>query len=141
MAAKGVMFTTIEDETGLANLLIWPKVFEEFRRVILPGGMMAVRGRIQREGEVVHLVARRISDLSADLASVGDDDIFPLPLWSWRSGSSRRLGARSSRTAATWTTARNFYDPYGHIDEVEVKTRNFLYITSSNCGRYRSRSA
>ena len=45
-SAKGVMFMTIEDETGIANLVIWPRVFEEFRRVILSTGMMAVRGRV-----------------------------------------------------------------------------------------------
>jgi DNA polymerase III alpha subunit len=59
-SAKGVMFITLEDETGIANLVVWPKVFEQKRRTILSAGMMAVRGRIQREGEVVHMVARRI---------------------------------------------------------------------------------
>jgi error-prone DNA polymerase len=79
-SAKGVMFITIEDETGIANLVIWPKTFEKQRRVILGAGMMAVHGRIQREGEVVHLIAQRLTDLSSTLASVGDRDaVFPLP--------------------------------------------------------------
>ena len=79
-SAKGVMFITIEDETGIANLVIWPKLYERQRRVILSAGMMAVHGRIQREGEVVHLVAHRVSDLSNALASVGGRDAtFPLP--------------------------------------------------------------
>jgi error-prone DNA polymerase len=79
-SAKGVMFITIEDETGIANLVIWPKVFEKQRRVILAARMMAVHGRIQREGEVVHLVAQHLTDLSKALASVGDRDVtFPLP--------------------------------------------------------------
>ncbi len=79
-SAKGVMFITIEDETGIANLVIWPKVFEKQRRVILAARMMAVHGRIQREGEVVHLVAHQLTDLSTELASVGDRDAtFPLP--------------------------------------------------------------
>src|SRR3546814_18170903 len=74
------MFTTREDETGIANLVVWPQVFEKNRRIILSAGMFAVRGRVQREGEVVHLVAQRLTDLSADLASVGDRDAaFPLP--------------------------------------------------------------
>jgi error-prone DNA polymerase len=48
-SAKGVMFITIEDETGVANLVIWPDLFEKQRRVILSSGMMAVYGRVQRE--------------------------------------------------------------------------------------------
>jgi error-prone DNA polymerase len=79
-SAKGVMFITIEDETGIANLVIWPKVFEKQRRVILAARMMAVHGRIQREGEVVHLVAQHLTDLSKALASIGDRDVtFPQP--------------------------------------------------------------
>jgi error-prone DNA polymerase len=79
-SAKGVMFITIEDETGIANLVIWPKLYERQRRVILSAKMMAVHGRIQREGEVVHLVAQHLTDLSSVLASVGDRDVtFPLP--------------------------------------------------------------
>lgn len=54
-------------------------VFEANRRTLLSAGMLGVRGRIQREGAVVHLVAQKISDLSADLASVGArDGMFPL---------------------------------------------------------------
>jgi len=79
-SAKGVMFVTLEDETGIANLVIWAKVLEANRRAILSAGMMAAYGRVQREGDVVHLVAQRITDLSADLASVGSrDETFPLP--------------------------------------------------------------
>jgi len=79
-SAKSVMFITIEDETGIANLVIWPKVFEHQRHVILSAAMMAARGRIQREGEVVHLVAHQLADLSPELATVGERDIaFPLP--------------------------------------------------------------
>jgi error-prone DNA polymerase len=79
-SAKGVMFITIEDETGVANLVIWPSLYEKQRRIILSGGMIAVHGRIQREGEVVHLVAQHLTDLSPALASVGDrDEAFPLP--------------------------------------------------------------
>jgi DNA polymerase III alpha subunit len=62
------MFITIEDETGIANLVIRPKTFEKQRRIILCAGMIAIHGRIQREGEVVDLVARRLTDLSSALA-------------------------------------------------------------------------
>ena len=78
-SAKGVMFMTIEDETGIANLVIWPKLFEKQRRVILAAGMLAVDGWIQREGDIVHLVARRLADLSRLLASVGTRDLAVPP--------------------------------------------------------------
>ena len=79
-SAKGVLFITLEDETGIANVVVWQKVFERYRRVILSSSMIAVTGRIQREGEVVHLVAHRITGLSRELVSVGErDEAFPLP--------------------------------------------------------------
>ena len=61
-AAKGVMFITIEDQTGIANLVVWVKVFEKYRRIILSAGMIGVYGRVPREGEIVHLVAHRLSE-------------------------------------------------------------------------------
>jgi error-prone DNA polymerase len=70
-SAEGVVFITLEDETGIANLVVWPDVFEKFRRVILSARMLGVYGRIQKEGEVVHIVARRITDWSSTLADVG----------------------------------------------------------------------
>lgn len=74
------MFVTMEDETGAANIVVWVKVFEKFRRTMLSASMLAVRGRIQREGDVVRLVANTVTDLSAELASVGNRDLaFPLP--------------------------------------------------------------
>ncbi|CDZ45979.1 Nucleic acid binding, OB-fold, tRNA/helicase-type [Neorhizobium galegae bv. officinalis] len=79
-SAKGVMFITIEDETGPANLVVWPTLFEKRRRVVLGSSMMAINGRIQREGEVVHLVAQQIFDLSGDLVGLADgDEEFKLP--------------------------------------------------------------
>jgi error-prone DNA polymerase len=71
-SAEGVLFVTLEDETGIANLVIWPNVFEAQRRVILTAGMLAARGRVQCEGEVVHLIVRTLTDLSSLLASVGE---------------------------------------------------------------------
>ncbi len=79
-SASGVLFVTIEDETGIANLVIWPKVFEKQRRLILSAGMIAVKGRVQREGEVVHVVAHELTDLSELLHSVGDrEQPFSVP--------------------------------------------------------------
>ncbi|TZG25752.1 error-prone DNA polymerase [Sphingomonas montanisoli] len=74
-SAKGVMFITLEDETAdFANLVIWPDLFEKHRRVVLGSSMMGVRGRLQIEGEVVHVIAQRLDDLSGLLASVGTRD-------------------------------------------------------------------
>ena len=78
-SAKGVMFITLEDESGIANLVLWPKVFDRHRRIVLGAGMIGVEGRVQRAGEVVHLVAHRLTDMSAELASVGRQGAFPLP--------------------------------------------------------------
>ena len=124
-SAKGVMFITIEDETGIANLVIWPQVFEAQRRVILAAGMMGVRGRIQREGEVVHLVARHLTDLSPELASVGERDIaFPLP---HGRGDEFHHGSPDldPRSLPKGPKPRDICDPYGHIDQIKVKTRDF----------------
>jgi error-prone DNA polymerase len=56
------------------------KTFEKYRRIVLAAGMLGVYGRIQREGEFVHLVAHRLTDLSAWLGGVGErDEVFPLP--------------------------------------------------------------
>jgi error-prone DNA polymerase len=66
------MFITIEDETGVANLVIWPSLFEKQRRVILTAQMLAVQGRVQREGLVVHIVADQLTDLSDRLAGIGN---------------------------------------------------------------------
>lgn len=73
-SAKGVLFVTIEDESGTANLIVWPKVFEKFRRLVLGASMLSVYGKLQREGEVVHLIAREVFDLTSELATVGGRD-------------------------------------------------------------------
>ena len=70
-SAKGVMFITLEDETDVANLVVWTKIFEANRRTVLGASMMGVRGQVQREGDVIHVIARRLDDMSTLLASVG----------------------------------------------------------------------
>ena len=62
--AKGVIFITLEDETGIANVVVWSKVYEAYRRPVVAGRLLRVTGRIQRDGEVVHVVAQHIEDLS-----------------------------------------------------------------------------
>ncbi|MFC3694879.1 error-prone DNA polymerase [Chenggangzhangella methanolivorans] len=124
-SAKGVMFITLEDESGVANLVVWPNVFEKNRRTILSAGMIAVYGRVQREGEVVHLVAQRLTNLSAELASVGErDGAFPLP---HGRGDEVHHGStpdpRGSRSQGF--TPRDIYVRDLHLDTIKVKTRDF----------------
>src|SRR5258707_1363555 len=124
-SAKGVMFITIEDESGIANLVIWPTVFEKQRRIILSAGLMAVYGRIQREGDVVHLVAHPLTDLSSQLASVGDRDAaFPLP---HGRGDELHHGSPGldPRSVPKGPKPRDISDPYGPIDQIKAKARDF----------------
>jgi error-prone DNA polymerase len=78
-SARGVLFVTVEDETGHANLILWPSVFEAQRRLVLSASMIACRGKLQREGEVLHFIAEHLTDLSDLLRGVGErDEAFPL---------------------------------------------------------------
>jgi error-prone DNA polymerase len=78
-SAKGALFITIEDETGFANVVVWPDLFEANRPVILAARMLAVHGRVQREGEVIHLIAARVENLSSLLDSLSvPEESFPL---------------------------------------------------------------
>lgn len=80
--ASGVVFVTLEDEFGIANLVVWPKVFDAHRRIVMGARLMGVRGRIQCEGDepykVIHLVADGVWDLSAELDSISELDMFRL---------------------------------------------------------------
>jgi error-prone DNA polymerase len=124
-SAKGVMFLTLEDETGIVNAVVWPSLFEKQRRIVMSASMMAIHGKIQREGEVVHLVAQRLFDFSADLASLGElGGDFPLP---HGRGDGAKHGAgpdpRDNPKPAIQT--RDIYIPDLHIDTLKVKSRNF----------------
>jgi error-prone DNA polymerase len=71
--ASGVIFMTLEDEGGIANIVVWPKVFETYRRIVLGGRMVAIEGKLQREGLVVHVVADRVTDLSPLLHTLNEE--------------------------------------------------------------------
>jgi error-prone DNA polymerase len=66
-SAKGVIFITVEDETGIANLIVWPPILERFRRVALGASLLFCRGRLQREEGVIHIVAEELRDLTPRL--------------------------------------------------------------------------
>jgi len=121
-SAKGVMFMTIEDETAVANIVIWEKVFEKFRRTVLGTGMIGIKGRVQREGEVVHVVAHQLTDLSAELASVGSRDAgFLLP----RGRGDEFHRGSPAPDPRSLPKGKNLADGYGHIDEIRIRPRDF----------------
>ncbi|MDW9451593.1 DNA polymerase III subunit alpha [Sinorhizobium meliloti] len=126
-SAKGVMFITIEDETGIANIVVWPKLFERSRRVVLGASMMAINGRIQREGEVVHLVAQQLFDLSADLSSLAErDGAFRPPTGRGDEFAHGSPGSADSRgKAPPGVRARDILVPDLHIATLKIKSRNF----------------
>ncbi len=74
--SKGVVFMTLEDETDIANIIVWPKVFASNRRAVMTTRFLAVRGRLQRAGLVIHVIAKSFVDLSAELPWLRDGDLF-----------------------------------------------------------------
>jgi error-prone DNA polymerase len=89
-------------------------------------GMFAVQGRIQREGEVVHLVAQHLTDLSADLAGVGErDDGFPLPHGRGDEFHHGGPGLDPRSLPPKGLRTRDIYVPDLHIDTIKVKARDF----------------
>jgi len=62
--ANGTVFITLEDETGVANVIVWGSLVERFRREVVTGRLLRVRGYVEREGEVIHVIARKIEDHS-----------------------------------------------------------------------------
>src|SRR5205823_13028821 len=71
-SANGVVFVTIEDETGVANLIVWPPVLERFRRAALGATLLYCRGPLQREESVIHIVAGDLRDWTARLNILRD---------------------------------------------------------------------
>ena len=74
-SAKGVIFMTIEDETGDANVVIWEKVGVDYKQAVFGATLILIAGFIQKEGDVVHLIARSVVDLSFMLASIGGRNV------------------------------------------------------------------
>ncbi len=95
-SAKGVLFITIEDETGIANLILWAAVFARQRRLVLSAGMIGCRGRVRREGLVLHVIAQHLTDRTDLLRSVGARDA-DFPLTHGRGDGARHPGSRDAR--------------------------------------------
>uniref|UniRef100_UPI00356AF4DB error-prone DNA polymerase n=1 Tax=Mariniphaga sediminis TaxID=1628158 RepID=UPI00356AF4DB len=98
--AKGVIFITIEDETGFSNLVVWAKIFEKYRKIILQSRLLMVAGKLQIEGEVIHVVAHscfnlnELVDLEAEGRNLGS---MSKPVDSDKNDSSKVSGNRTDR--------------------------------------------
>lgn len=105
-SAKGVLFVTIEDETGIANGILWPDRFDIYRRPVMSASMIAMRGRLQKEGEVIHIICDRIIDHDAMLRSIGRSDFSVAP---GRGDGARNGGGPDSRDAPLRIRSHDFH--------------------------------
>ena len=125
-SARGVLFVTIEDETGHANLILWPAVFEAHRRLVLSASMIACRGKLQREGEVIHIIGEHLTDLSDLLRGVGErNETFPL---TQGRGDEARHGGPPDPREKPVTATRDIYVRDTRTDPgkgIKVPTRDF----------------
>jgi len=76
-SANGVVFVTLEDETGNANLVVWPDMFDRHRAIVMTSRLLACAGQVQTEGTVIHVVARELYDLTSWLRHIGDEAASP----------------------------------------------------------------
>jgi error-prone DNA polymerase len=76
-SAKGVVFITLEDETGIANLVIWPDTMETYRKVVMGARLMEVRGRVESEEGVIHVIAAHLTDATSQLHRLSEDLLKP----------------------------------------------------------------
>jgi hypothetical protein len=123
-SANGVLFITLEDETEIANLIVWPSLFERQRRLILSASMIGCRGKVQREGEVIHVIAEHLTDLSGLLGAVGErDQAFPLP---HGRGDEAKHGSGPDPRGALGRKPRDIYIPDLRIEgAINLRTRDF----------------
>ncbi|MGL3822323.1 error-prone DNA polymerase [Sphingopyxis sp. R3-92] len=105
-SAKGVLFVTIEDETGIANGILWPDRFDIYRRAVMSASMIALRGRLQKEGEVIHIICDRVIDHDAMLRTVGRSDLSIAP---GRGDGARNGGGPDSREPALRVRSHDFH--------------------------------
>jgi error-prone DNA polymerase len=83
--AKGVVFVTLEDETGVANAVVWKDCFDIHRRTVMSASFLVVHGKLQAAEGVIHVVAEGFTDLSAQLARIKEDPCAPAPTVRMRS--------------------------------------------------------
>jgi error-prone DNA polymerase len=127
-SAKGVIFLTLEDETGIANAIVWPKVFEALRPIVIGARFIAVTGRLQNESNVIHVVVERAEDLTSLLGLLSNqgEEISAL---------ARADGVKRPHLRGRWRKAEKGAPPDPAVqpklfDEIDVrrilpKGRNF----------------
>ncbi len=126
-SAKGVVFVTLEDETGIANAVLWADRFEANRRTVMSATMLAIRGKVQREGIVIHLVAETITDLTPWLREVGELELpnMTMPGDGATHGGTidprDRLELPRQRALESWPPRRSLKAP----DLIPVRSRDF----------------
>jgi len=110
-SAKGVCFITIEDETGVANLVIWPDVFDKQRKIVMGARLMAVHGLVQRDADdgVIHVVARQLEDHSHMLRHLSEDAMPSTLSQGDAAGSLRPPAGRHPRDAEVIPKSRDFH--------------------------------
>lgn len=114
--AGGVCFITVEDETGVANLVVFQHLFEKYRKEILGARLLMVEGKLQREGEVVHVIVKRCFDLTSLLKGLTDTGHEELPLLTLSRSDERvpyptenkRTQKREQADGTVFPPARNF---------------------------------
>jgi error-prone DNA polymerase len=126
-SAKGVLFITIEDETGIANGILWPDRFEAQRRTVMSASMVSMKGRVQKEGEVIHVICDRIVDQGDLLSQIGR---MAFPHQTGRGDGARHAGSPDRGDAGWNPQVRDSYWPphatgLDPEDVVRVKSRDF----------------
>ncbi|MFN5168506.1 MAG: OB-fold nucleic acid binding domain-containing protein, partial [Cyclobacteriaceae bacterium] len=119
--AKGVCFVTLEDETGVANLVIFKKQFDQYRKEIIQSRLLMVEGKVQKEGEVIHVVVQRCFDLSGLLRTLTPQMTGELPVALSRAdektavhdarkapGAGEGAATSGGQQAEIWSKGRNF---------------------------------
>lgn len=125
-SAKGVLLVTLEDETGIASLVVWPKAFEQNRRTIMSASMLALRGPHPARGRGGASRRPALPNLSAELASVGGREAdFPLPHGRGDEIRDGGSGPDPRDRPPKVFHGRDLADPCGHIDSISAKTRAF----------------
>ncbi|WP_375427757.1 error-prone DNA polymerase [uncultured Sphingomonas sp.] len=120
-SAKGVLFITLEDETGVANVILWPNIFEEHRTTVMGAAMLSVRGRVQRQGIVIHVIGEYVIDQTSMLRQVGDMEMPRLT-----SPSDGMRGGAPDRGEKGWEPkVRSDYHFRDRENYIPIKSRDF----------------